>query len=326
MLHVLEHSLIDSLKILPVLFLVYVLIEIIEDKSSNFFKRNKKLNGKFAPVIASGVGIIPQCGFSVIATDLFSKKKIGMGTLLAVFLTTSDEAIPILLSNKDFIIPLLFLVLIKVVYAILIGYVVNFIYNVILRKNRNKYSTQLIQSGFVYVGELQIDSSKLNVEKYSTPVIVGQDNLNSVSVCDVGCCGHKIEKDPSTFKKFIYHPLIHSLKIFAFILIINIIFGALIHYIGEESITNFMQSTKLFQPFVVGLIGLIPNCASSVLISNLYLLGGINFGSCVAGLCANAGIALAVLFRQNPNTKENFLIVGMLYLLSSLIGFALCFI
>ena len=85
-----------------------------------------------------------------------------------------------------------------------------------------------------------------------------------------------------------------------------------------------MQSTKLFQPFVVSLIGLIPNCASSVLISNLYLLGGINFGSCVAGLCANAGIALAVLFRQNPNSKENIFIVGLLYALSSILGFVVC--
>ena len=324
MWHILEHSLIDSLKILPVLFLVYVLIEIVEDKSSNFFKRNKKLKGKFAPIIASGVGIIPQCGFSVIATDLFSKKKIAMGTLISVFLATSDEAIPILLSNKSFILPLIFLILIKLSYAILVGYIVNIIYNKTTSKNKIKYSTQFVQSGFVYVGDMQIDSSKLNVEKYSTPVIVGQDNLNAISVCDVGCCGHNIEKDPSTLKKFIYHPLIHSLKIFAFILIINILFGLLIHYVGEESITGFMQSTKLFQPFVVSLIGLIPNCASSVLISNLYLLGGINFGSCVAGLCANAGIALAVLFRQNPNSKENIFIVGLLYALSSILGFVVC--
>ena len=324
MWHILEHSLIDSLKILPVLFLVYVLIEIVEDKSSNFFKQNKKLKGKFAPIIASGVGIIPQCGFSVIATDLFSKKKIAMGTLISVFLATSDEAIPILLSNKNFILPLIFLILIKLSYAILVGYLVNIIYYKITSKNKLKYSTQFVQSGFVYVGDMKIDSSKLNVEKYSTPVIVGQDNLNAISVCDVGCCGHNIEKDPSTLKKFIYHPLIHSLKIFAFILIINILFGLLIRYVGEESITSFMQSTKLFQPFVVGLIGLIPNCASSVLISNLYLLGGINFGSCVAGLCANAGIALAVLFRQNPNSKENIFIVGLLYALSSILGFVVC--
>ena len=320
MWHVLEHSLIDSLKVLPILFLVYVFIEIIEDKSFGIFKKNKKLNGKIAPIIGGGIGIIPQCGFSVIATDLFAKKKIAMGTLLAVFLATSDEAIPILLSNKKFIIPLLMLIVIKFVYAILVGYVVNIIYEKVLKKKNVKNSTKLMKSGFVFVGEIKIDSSQIDITKYSTPIIVGEDSLNEVSVSDVGCCGHAIEKDPSNFKKFIFHPLIHSLKIFAFILIVNVLFGILIHYVGEANIANFMQSTRFFQPFVVALIGLIPNCASSVIITDLFLLNGISFGSLVAGLCANAGIALAVLFKQNANKKENLFILALLYVLSSLIG------
>ena len=326
MLDVLLDALIDSAKIFPILLLVYILIEIIEDKSSKSIKRSKQLGGAYAPLIAGGLGIVPQCGFSVIATDLFAKKKIAMGTLLAVFIATSDEAIPIMLSSKKSIIPLLIMLAIKLVFAILVGYIVNIAYNKLKSRN-SKFNniSQVAKSGYLFTCETYIPENQSKVEKYSTPVLVNFDDINTPSKCDIGCCGHNIEKDPSTLHKFIIHPLIHSLKIFAFILVVNLVFGFIIYFVGEDALANFMQSTNFFQPFLVCLVGLIPNCASSVVISNLYLLGGINFGSCVAGLCANAGIGLAVLFRQNSSKIENLVILGLLYSLSSLLGFVICF-
>lgn len=325
MLEAIWEAIHDSLKVFPVLFVVYIIIEIIEDKSSKNVKHDKHLSSKFSPVIASTLGIVPQCGFSVIATDLFAKRKIAMGTLLAVFIATSDEAIPIMISNKNSIVPMFIMLGIKLVYAILVGFIVNYIYNKIkLKKIRNNFIvSEANKTFFVFKSCVNIDFKNKNTKKYLTPVIVSCEDINKPNVCDIGCCGHNIEKDPSTLKKFIYHPLIHSLKIFAFILIFNLAFEILLYFVGEGAIEKFMVGTSIFQPFVVSIVGMIPNCVASVAISQLFVDGLITFGSCVAGLCANAGIALAVLFKQNPSKAENFTIIGLLYVLSSVLGFVI---
>ncbi|MBQ4558101.1 MAG: arsenic efflux protein [Clostridia bacterium] len=309
-LHILLHALIDVLKILPVLFLIYVFIEVIENKCAKNWKKQHFLNNKFSPLIASGVGIIPQCGFSVVATDLYSEKKIRMGTLLAIYIATSDEAIPILLTRSyelSVLKYLLLLVAIKFVFAIVVGYVVNFVQGRLSQKKVLVMATSKVE-------EIH-DHDEHSEEEHSQ----SHDH-------DYGCCGHDVTEDTPTFKKFILHPLKHCLKITLFILIINFIFGILLHYVGTDNIQNFMMSTSIFQPFIVGLVGLIPNCASSVIITNLLLEGGITFASCVSGLCVNAGIALVVLFRTNKNIKSNILIVSLLYTLSVLLGFVLQFI
>ena len=140
-----------------------------------------------------------------------------------------------------------------------------------------------------------------------------------------GCCGHHIEEDEHkhTFWDFIYHPIKHCLKIFAFILLVNIVFGLIIHYVGEESITSFLNSAKYAQPFLTALVGLIPNCASSVIITNLFVMEGLSLGACISGLIANAGIGLAVLVKQNNNKKHTLVIIGSLYIISVLTGLIL---
>jgi len=136
---VLLDALKDTLTILPLLFLVYVLIEVIENKSAKNLGDYRFLNNKYSPIIASLVGVVPQCGFSVVATDLYSKKHISMGTLLAVYLATSDEAIPIMLSTPSAIPSLLPLLGIKIVYSILVGYAIMFVCSL---KKEKKYVTQ----------------------------------------------------------------------------------------------------------------------------------------------------------------------------------------
>jgi len=280
MIHVLEHAFIDSIKLLPVLFLTYVLIEVIE-KFASPHVASKFFSGKLAPLICTTAGLIPQCGLSVIATNLYSKRFIALGTLLAVYLSTSDEAIPILLSTEGGLKKIIPFILIKFFVALLVGYFINF----------------LMRKRAIATMEEEIE-------------VVGCHNHE---------IGHKQERKFSV-KTYIFHPLVHTFTVFFFIFLVNLFFGSLIHYIGENKIANFMGKVGYLEPVLAGLVGLIPNCASSVIITQMYALGQLGLGGVVSGLCANAGLGLAVLFRQNKNLKENFLIILLLYVLSVLTG------
>lgn len=271
----------DTLKVMPFLLLSYLIIEIIEGSTRLHFSNNKLLRGKFAPLVGAGVGIVPQCGFSVLATDLYSKKYIKVGTLLAVYIATSDEAIPMLVSNFDAIGKLWPLLICKLVLALVVG----------------------------YFCELFI-KEKLNDKPAET-----EETEEEID----GCCKHHIGAK-SKVKTYVWHPLKHCLKISAYILIVNLIMGFAVYYAGEERLMTFLMSSSLAQPFIAGLIGLIPNCASSVIITQLYIMDGLSLGSAVAGLSVNAGIAVAVLFKLNKNLKANLLLVGSLYLIGSLAG------
>ncbi len=287
---VILEALLDSLKVFPFLILLYVLIEVVEEKVSTSKQFIKYTNGKYATVVGAGLGLIPQCGFSVVASDLYAKRYIKMGTLLAIFIATSDEAIPIILSNPDkayLIFPILF---IKFIFAIVVGYVVDIVYNWICKQ-------------------------KTIVE------IVEPDDHDHLETETAGCCGHHVEEERNSLKKFFIHPLIHSLKILLYIFIVNLVLGLLIHFVGEENVVNFMGNVKWLQPLIVPLVGLIPNCASSVLITQMLVLDGITLGSAIAGLCVNAGIGLAVLFKQNKNVKENIAIVSVLYVCAVVLGY-----
>lgn len=269
-------------------------------------KAKRLLRGKYAPLIGVGMGLIPQCGFSVMATNLYLSKNITVGTLLAVFIATSDEAIPILISNPATAWKLFPMLAVKVIYALFIGY----LFDVIFRK-RNE----------------EIFRAKDEEEREKA---ARHEDSHEEEEEEIGCCHHELKKDDGKrrdkkeiFKDYVGHPLIHSIKVFVYILIINFAFGTLIYYVGQEKITLFLAESGWYQPFVAGLIGLIPNCAASVIVSQLYILGGISFGSCVTGLSVNAGIALALLFRKSKNLKENLFILAVLYLSGVILGLAL---
>ena len=144
----------------------------------------------------------------------------------------------------------------------------------------------------------------------------------------IGCCSHPIEggKTESPIYHHILHPFIHSLKIFAYVLIINFIFSLVIHYVGEETLSNFLQSNKYLSPLFSSLIGVIPNCAASVAITNVYLLGGIDLGACISGLCMNAGLGLLFLFKRKANLKESLSILGIMFFVSLLVGYIISLI
>ncbi len=276
----------DTLKLFPFLFLIYVLMEILEHRTK-LTQSQKILQGGFAPLIGSATGLIPQCGFSVMAAKLYDRGFIRTGTILAVFIATSDEALIIMISDMTAAHAVMPLVLIKLLVSIGAGYLANAV---------------------------------LPKEKLAK---VGAAQDVQAHFC---CSDHEggLLGTSSDFKTYILLPLLHSLKIAAYLLIVNLVFGYIIDIAGgvENISANAMEGGAYVQPLITGLIGLIPNCASSVIITGAYTNGAILFGSLVGGLCSNAGLGLVVLFKNTKKLKRNILLVVVLYLISVVVGIA----
>ncbi|MBQ4570351.1 MAG: arsenic efflux protein [Bacilli bacterium] len=292
-LHIVLHSLEESVKVFAVALVLYFIISFVEERIA----RGLGKKNRFSPLIASALGLVPQCGFSVVASDLYVKKHITMGTLIALFLACSDEALPILLSqaDKENILSIIIIIVLKFV----IGFVTGFVVDLLLTRHKHEVHDHLEHCHKSFEEEVHI-----------------------------GCCSHPIEggDEHSKVYKHILHPLIHSLKIFAYVLGITLLFNTLIHYLGEENINEFLQTNKYLAPLISSLIGVIPNCAASVAITNVYLLGGLSFGACISGLCMNAGLGLVFLFKKKTNIKNSFTILGIMFGVSLFVGYLICFI
>ena len=273
-IHILEHSLLDTLKLVPFLFLTYLLMEYIEHKTNEKTKHIIKKSGKFGPLFGGILGIFPQCGFSVAATNLYAARIISLGTLISIYLSTSDEMLPIFLSKNVEITFIIKTIALKVFIGIIWGIIIDFILNKIVKKD--------------------------NIKR----------QINELCEEENCCCKNGIIK--SSIK--------HTLNILIFLFIASIIIHLVIHFVGEDNIGKIFFKDSIFGVFISSLIGLIPNCGSSVIITELYLSGAISFASMMSGLLTGSGIALLVLFKQNKDLKENFKILGILYLLGVISG------
>lgn len=267
-------TLLDSVKMLPFLFGAYLLIEFLEHKASDKLKNALSKSGNHGIVVGAILGTVPQCGFSVAAANLYSGKVITLGTLIAVFISTSDEAIPVLLSSPGNAGVLLKLIIAKIVIALIAGFLVDFV----------------LKARHVQENEPELQDHNV--------------------LCHHCGCEHGIIR--SAIK--------HTVSIFLFILLVSFVLNGLITWIGQDTISKVLLTDSVFQPFIAALIGLIPNCAASVMLVQLFLAGSLSFGSVVAGLCTGAGIGLAVLFRANRNWKKNLLILLLLYGIGSISG------
>ena len=273
MIEVLEDAIIDSLRLLPFLFITYLIMEYIEHKTKEKTRDAIKKSGKFGPLIGGLLGIFPQCGFSVSATNLYAARVITLGTLIAVYLSTSDEMLPIFLSQDVPAITIIKILGIKLVVGVISGFVID----LVLRKKNQSQEDEKIE------------------------------DLCEKEHCH---CEHGIFK--SAIK--------HTLGIYIYILIITILINISIYFIGEENIEQFFLDKPILGPAIAGLIGLIPNCASSVIITQMYLENVISAATMISGLLVGAGVGLAVLFKTNKGLKENIKIISLLYCIGVLFG------
>lgn len=275
MIDVVIDTLIDSVKLLPFLFVTYIIMEYLEHKTSNKVKSAIQKSGKFGPLIGGLLGTIPQCGFSVAATNLYATRIINIGTLLAVYLATSDEMIPIMISEGISIITIIKILGIKLIIAVIVGFLID----LIIQTRKNTEEEKIV-------------------------------DLCEKEHCD---CEHGILKSA----------LKHTVNIFVFIVIIIFIINMIVYFIGEENIANFLQANPVLAPVLASLIGLLPNCASSVILTQLYVQNVIPVSTMIAGLLVGAGVGLAVLFKMNKKLKENIEIVVLLVVIGTLSGIIL---
>lgn len=277
-------AILDSFHILPLLFIVFFIIELIEffysEKINSFMKKSEKS----APLIGSLAAIIPQCGFSVIASTLYIRRFITKGTLIGIYLATSDEAIPILLANPTHTHLVVPVVGLKLFIGILAGYLIDFI---------------------------------LKDKKY-IPIVEEADSDDDLHA-DEGCCHHSVSHRRK--RELIYHPLKHTFNIFIFILLITVILNFVLAVYAEHSVLHLLLGkVKILEPVITAFVGLIPNCAVSIALTMLLIKGSISFGAVMSGLLSNAGLGILVLCRHNENYKDTLKIISILLCISIVSG------
>lgn len=290
-LDALTDAALDTVKLLPFLFVTYLFMEYLEhlseDKSTAWLKKS----GKLGPVIGAVIGILPQCGFSAAAASLFSGGVITLGTLIAVFLSTSDEMLPIFISEAvapDRIAKILFL---KAALGLVTGVLIDL---VIKRFHFSKKHEKHIHDLCEHEHCGCEDDEESDAENHHH--------------------AHGTGSHESKFMHIAKPALWHTLQITLFIFLITLVITLLVEGIGEEAIGNFLTGKPVVGVFLSGLIGLIPNCAASVALTELYLLGMLTTGQMMAGLLVGAGVGLLVLFRTNDHPNENLGILALLYI------------
>lgn len=273
------HTLLDALKLIPLLFLTYLLMEFIEHRASEKASRFLEGSGPLAPAAGALAGLLPQCGFSASAANLYTGRVISMGTLVAVFLSTSDEMIPILVSGDISATTIVYILAYKLAVALLVGFFIEAVFRI-----------------------FKIEREPINIDE-----ICDEDNCH----CERG---------------IFYSALHHTLTISAFVVAITLLLNCALFFVGQERIGHAVGSIPVFSHFIASLVGLIPNCAASVVLATFAKEGIISTGAMLAGLFSGAGVGLLVLFRLNKKLKQNLIIVLVLVFSGTLFGFVADFI
>ena len=276
----LREALVDSARILPFLLATYLVLEYIEHVTGEGLINAIRHSGFFGPVVGGVLGAVPQCGISSAASNFYAGRIISLGTLIAVYLSTSDEMLPIMISNSVAAETILRVIVLKIVCGTMAGILID----IVIRKSR-----------------------------YAETLHFGESDNHMHDDC---------EEEES----FVVSAVKHTVQVIIFIFIISLVLNLLITVIGEDKISAFMLDVPVIGNVLAGIVGLVPNCAASVIVTDLYLNEAISFGAMMSGLFAGAGAGLLVLFRLNHDRRENLRIVGLLYAISVILGVMIDFI
>lgn len=272
MLYVIRETLVDTIKLIPFLFLTYLAMEYLEHRTGEKAQRLIKRAGRLGPVLGGLLGIVPQCGFSTAASNLYAGRVISLGTLLAIYLSTSDEMLPILISEQAPLELILRILLAKAAIGLAAGMMVD----ILLRRKQM------------------------------------EEHAHIHEICEHEHCHCE--------KGVVRSALTHTAQITFFILLVTFVLNLILHFVGGEALAGLILNRPLLGPVLAGIVGLIPNCAGSVIITQLYLQGAMGLGAAMAGLLTGSGVGLLVLFRVNHNKRENLMILGLLYGIGVLAG------
>lgn len=293
LLDVLKDSLVDTAKLVPFLLITYLAMEAIEHGASGFSERVVRDAGRAGPILGALLGALPQCGFSAMASTLFSARVVTVGTLVAVILSTSDEMLPVFLANQVSVSTLLSILATKALIGMAVGLVVDVAMRALHRTG----------DGHVHISEL--------CER---------------AHCHCECDGDGKDEDDDHGHvhgrwAIVRSAVIHTVQVSLFILAVSIVMGLVISLVGEDEFASFVGIHPVRAVFLAALVGLIPNCGASVVISELYLTGGLPAGAMMAGLLVSGGVGLLVLYRTNTDVRQNVAITAFLYVVAVACGF-----
>lgn len=285
MFDIIADTLLDTIKLVPFLFLTYLAMEYLEHKAGEKTAHMVRKAGKWGPLIGGLAGAVPQCGFSAAASNLYAGRVISLGTLLAIYLSTSDEMLPILISERAPVSLMVQIVAVKAVSGIVAGFVVD-----------------VIMRGRSLSGEAHGHHHREKQGYHHDH----EEHNHIHELCEHDHCN--CEKD-GVFLSAVKH----TLQITFFVMLISFALNLVLYFVGEDALAHLILDRPVLGPVLAGIVGLVPNCAASVVITQLFLEGVIGMGAMMAGLLVGAGVGLVVLFRVNHHKGENLKIVGLLY-------------
>lgn len=305
--HTLEHSIADTLYLIPFLFVTYVAMEWLEHKTAGKTQEAIQHAGAAGPIVGSVLGVVPQCGFSAAAATLYAGRVVTLGTLFAVFLSTSDEMLPIFIAEQVPVATIAKILAVKIVIGMVTGFIVDTVLRLMRRDKQQLRIHELCEQ----------DNCRCNYECATceeNPQLVYAHHDDCAHGCTHEHHAHDHEHDHAHgWGSIVKSALIHTVQVGVFVFLITLVLNAALETIGEDALAAFLSANPVLSVLASALVGLVPNCAASVAIAQLYVEGVLGAGAMLAGLLVAAGVGLLVLLRANRPARQNALIIIVLY-------------
>ena len=302
-------TILDTARLIPFLYITYLIMGILEKRASSTMRNIVRKSGKAGPILGSMLGIVPQCGFSAAASSFYAGRIITLGTLISIYLSTSDEMLPILLSESSIgLSTIIKILLLKMTIGMIAGFLIDFIF----RNTLEEPKVQLIQTEEQLLQRQNPGNGKIQPAKMQTPKMGAGRKQSSIRMagndtCNIANCICGNGRNP------FWAACIHTFRIVLFIMVISFALNLFLLFVGEDALKYIFLNKPIIGELSAALIGLIPNCAASVVLTQLYVEGALSFGACMAGLLVGAGIGILVLFRANNQRKDTLRVICLLY-------------
>lgn len=305
--HTLEHSVQDTLYLIPFLFVTYVAMEWLEHRTAGKTQEAIQRAGAAGPIAGALLGAVPQCGFSAAAATLYAGRVVTLGTVFAVFLSTSDEMLPIFLAEQVSVGTIAKIIGIKILIGMVMGFIVDAVLRLARRDKQNLRIHELCEQDHCHC-----DNECSTCE--NNPELVYQHHDDCAAGCTHQHHHHEHSHDSEHgWASILKSALIHTVQVGVFVFVITLVLNGVLEVVGEDVLAGFLGANPVLSVAASALVGLVPNCAASVVIAQLYIEGVLGSGAMLAGLLVSAGIGLLVLLRSNRPMSQNLAVIVLMY-------------
>ncbi|MDY2776761.1 MAG: putative manganese transporter [Collinsella sp.] len=341
--HTVEHAFEDTLPLVPFLFVTYLALEALERAAGARVDSVVRRAGSAGPIAGSILGMVPQCGFSAMAATLYAGRVVTLGTLVAVFLSTSDEMLPLLVAERIDLAEIGKILGIKAAVALVTGILVDVVVRALRDDERAHAVLRRMVPGVKSGASVSVDTDMIDqmaeagtgashIHRLCEQDHCGcaeshdhgsHDHHDHASASDTCHCGHSHAHEGGVLVSLVRSAASHTIQVSAFIFLVTLVLVALLEAVGEDALSGFLAGNQGLAIVASALVGLVPNCSASVVITQLYLEGVLGFGPLIAGLLVSAGVGYLVLFRTNRRPRENAVIILFLFAVAVVWGLLL---